>query len=156
MPDKAQQILMTRQQPSGDIERRNCRSADDRVARWHGSNEEYTIDSKRMNLSALFNEITGLYHKHGWQLRRVLLRPETLSRLQPDLVAKENTAVMEGAVDALWFSRPSHEGREAWELRILAENPYALFETFEADETEEQRDDMRLEMEARMREYVNK
>ena len=147
---------MTRQQPSGDIERRNCRSADDRVARWRGSNEEYTIDCKRMNLSALFKEITELYHKHGWQLRRVLLRPETLSQLQPDLIAKENTAVMEGAVDALWFSRPSHEGREAWELRLLAENPYALFETFEADETEEQRDDMRLEMEALMREYVNK
>lgn len=145
---------MMRQQPSGDMKRRNCRSADDRVARWHGSNEEYTIDGKRMNLSALFKEITGLYQKHGWRLRRVLLRPETLSQLPEDLIAEENTAVTEGAVDALWFSRPSQEGREAWELRLLAENPYALFETFEADETEEQRDDMRLEMEARMRDHV--
>jgi hypothetical protein len=39
---------------------------------------------------------------------------------------------------------------------LLAENPYALFETFEEDETEEQRDELREEMEARLREYVTK
>ena len=38
----------------------------------------------------------------------------------------------------------------------LAEQPYALFETFEKDETEEQREEMRREMEARMREKVMK
>jgi hypothetical protein len=31
-----------------------------------------------------------------------------------------------------------------------------LFETFEADEPEEEREDVRREMEARMREYSNK
>ena len=107
-----------------------------------------------MNLTALFNEIVALYGKHGWQLRRVLVRPESRSELDKTLDA--NIPVMEGVVDAVWFSRPSHEGREAWELRLLAENPYALFETFEKDETEEQRDEMRQEMEARLREYVNK
>ena len=107
-----------------------------------------------MNLQALFNEIVTLYGKHGWQLRSVLLRPESVHEFGKTISA--NTPVTEGAVDALWFSRPSHEGREAWELRLLAENPYALFETFEKDETEEQRDEMRREMEARLREYVNK
>ena len=58
------------------------------------------------------------------------------------------------AFDALWFSRPSHNNREAWELRLLAQTQYALFETFEADETEEERDDVKLEMEARLREYL--
>ena len=48
--------------------------------------------------------------------------------------------------------RGSHEEREAWELRLIAENPFALFETFEKDETEEQREEMRREMEARLRE----
>ena len=107
-----------------------------------------------MNVTALLNEIVALYRKHGWQLRRVLLRPESLSEF--DQNAKADVPITEGAVDAVWFSRPSHEGREAWELRLLAENPYALFETFEKDETEEQRDELRQEMEARLREYVTK
>jgi hypothetical protein len=38
----------------------------------------------------------------------------------------------------------------------LAQTPYALFETFEQDEPEEDRDDVKREMEARMREYVSK
>ncbi len=37
----------------------------------------------------------------------------------------------------------------------MAQTQYALFETFEADEAEEDRDDVKLEMEARMREYVS-
>jgi hypothetical protein len=107
-----------------------------------------------MNLAALFNEIVALYGKHGWRLRRVLLRPESRSEL--DKSVKVNAPVAEAAVNALWFSRPSHEGREAWELRLLAENPYALFETFGQDETEEQREEMRQEMEARLRDYATK
>ena len=107
-----------------------------------------------MNLTALFNEIVALYGKHGWQLRRMLLRPE--SRFELDQTVKVNVPITEAVMDAVWFSRSSHEGREAWELRLLAENPYALFETFEQDETEEQREEMRQEMEARLREYVHK
>ena len=106
-----------------------------------------------MNSSQLLNEILALYRKHGWQLRHLLLRPETRAELQ---TAAANMPVTEGAIDAMWFSRPSHDEREAWELRLLSENPYALFETFEKDETEEQRAEMRREMEARMREYLNK
>ncbi|HEY5885746.1 MAG TPA: hypothetical protein VIT88_13730 [Pyrinomonadaceae bacterium] len=108
-----------------------------------------------MDVSALFIEIVGLYSKHGWQLRRVLLRPEMRAQLDQSL-HDERVLVLEGAIDALWFSRPSHSGREAWELRTLSENPYALFETFEADETsEEDREDVLKEMENRLREYVN-
>lgn len=56
--------------------------------------------------------------------------------------------------DALWFARPSHGNREAWELRLISETPYALFEAFEADESEEDREAARLEMENLMREYA--
>lgn len=89
-----------------------------------------------------------MYRKHGWQLRSVLLRPETRAELSVEVPVKE------AEFDALWFSRPSHNAREAWELRLLAQTQYALFETFEADETEEERDDLRLEMEARLRDYL--
>src|SRR5215213_6258854 len=104
-----------------------------------------------MKSADLFTELTTIYRKHGWQLRSALLRPETRVEIQsliPDL------PVREAECDALWFSRPSYNNREAWELRLLAQSQYALFETFEADETEEERDDLKLEMEARLREYL--
>jgi len=103
-----------------------------------------------MKSADLFTEATAIYHKHGWQLRSVLLRPETRIELQ----LPEDLPVKESTFDALWFSRPSHDNREAWELRLRAQTQYALFETFEADETEEERDDVKLEMEARLREYL--
>lgn len=89
-----------------------------------------------------------MYRKHGWQLRSALLRPETRAEIHVEVPVKE------AEFDALWFSRLSHNDREAWELRLLAQTQYALFETFEADETQEERDELRLEMEARMREYL--
>ena len=110
------------------------------------------ILSRTMTLSELINEIGEVYQKHGWQLRRALLRPETRVELANELGRLAGIKIEEAEIDALWFSRPSHQGREAWELRLIAENPYALFETFEADESEEEREDVRREMEARMRE----
>jgi NAD(P)H-nitrite reductase large subunit len=101
------------------------------------------------------SETINTYRKHGWRLERVLLRPETsieLSRLQPEIF--EDATLQEATVDALWFARLSHAGREAWELRLVAETPYALFETFEIDEAEEDREEVRREMEARLREYA--
>lgn len=113
-----------------------------------------------MNHSDLIKEIIGTYQKHGWQLRRLLLQPETLAELQAEPASSSppsaGVKVEAGPVDGLWFSRSSRGEREAWELRLLAENPFALFETFEKDETEEQREEMRREMEARLRDYVNK
>lgn len=105
-----------------------------------------------MKSADLFTELTAIYRKHGWQLRRALLRPATRVELQSLL--PDDLVVREAELDALWFSRPSHNDREAWELRLLAQTQYALFETFEADETDEDREDVRLEMEARMREYL--
>jgi hypothetical protein len=109
-----------------------------------------------MRQSDLVEEIVDTYQKHGWQLRRVLLRPETIAELEATGIKLDGAPVQEASVDALWFSRPSHAEREAWELRLLAENPFALFETFEKDETEEEREEIRREMEARLRDYAGK
>ncbi|MGB7924779.1 MAG: hypothetical protein WCF57_16170 [Pyrinomonadaceae bacterium] len=112
-----------------------------------------------MNPLEQFREIITAYGKHGWRLRRVLMRTETRAQMPDDAAALEEffegAAIEESSVDALWFARPSHEGREAWELRHVAATPYALFETFEADEAEEDREDVRREMLARLRERVN-
>jgi hypothetical protein len=110
-----------------------------------------------MNQLERLKEIIATYSRHGWRLRRALLRPETRASLTagPEIEMLFETAQMqESIVDALWFARPSHAGREAWELRLAGDTPYALFETFEADEAEEDREDARLEMEARLREYA--
>ena len=105
-----------------------------------------------MNLNDLAKEIVATYRRHGWELRRALLRPERRSEISGDSL--EGIRIDEAPIDALWFSRASHSNREAWELRLLAESPYALFENFEADETEDLREESRVEMENRMREHV--
>jgi hypothetical protein len=109
-----------------------------------------------MNTANLFLELVATYRKHGWELRSALLQPATLAELQSQESELLGTVtVREAEFDALWFSRPSHNNREAWELRLLAQTQYALFETFEADEMEEERDDVKKEMEARLRDYVS-
>ncbi|MFN2491887.1 MAG: hypothetical protein ABR501_03270 [Pyrinomonadaceae bacterium] len=107
-----------------------------------------------MNYGKLIPEIVGMYEKHGWQLRRILLRPETRASFGAAVAFAKTTNVEDAAVDALWFSRASSGGRDAWELRLLSENPFALFETFEENETEEEREEMRREMEARLKDYI--
>jgi hypothetical protein len=105
-----------------------------------------------MNLPELAREIIATYQRHGWKLRRVLLSPAN-SELKSEEIFRDAT-VADSGIDALWFARPSQAGREAWELRLIAEQPYALFEAFEADETEEDRDEARQEMENKLREYL--
>ncbi len=109
-----------------------------------------------MNQTSLFKEIIATYQKYGWTLRRVLLCSESKAEMGATKEVLFGTAtITDSAIDALWFSRPSHEGREAWELRFVAESPYALFETFEADEPEDLREDARREMEANLIERVS-
>ena len=108
-----------------------------------------------MNQLERIGEIINAYRKHEWRLARVLLRPETHKELtESGSSLFEEAIVREAPFDALWFSRPSHAGREAWELRLASETPYALFETFEADELEEDREEVRREMEARLNEFA--
>ena len=110
-----------------------------------------------MKKAGLFMETVATYRKHGWELRGALLQPATHAELHAqDVELLKNVPIRETTFDAVWFSRQSHNNREAWELRLLAQTPYALFETFEQDETEEERQDVKLEMEARMRDYVSK
>lgn len=102
----------------------------------------------------LIKDIIATYVRHGWKLRRVLSRPENVSLISPGSDLLGDAELSESDFDALWFARPSHAGREAWELRLVAEQRYALFEAFEADESEEDRQEARLEMENRMRAHV--
>lgn len=109
-----------------------------------------------MKLPELFQEIIATYRRHGWQLRQVMCCPETQTELgarAKDLFG--DARIRQAPLDALWFARPSPGGREAWELRLAAEQPYALFEAFKAAQSEEQREAVRREMEARMADSVS-
>ncbi|MGB8507862.1 MAG: hypothetical protein WCD76_05625 [Pyrinomonadaceae bacterium] len=108
-----------------------------------------------------FRETLAMYRRHGWSLAGVLMCAASLAELREsvggvvgDAPGFEDVTVEESPFDAMWLTRPSEGGREAWELRLVADTPYALFELFEPDEEEEDRADVRREMEARMREYV--
>jgi len=79
---------------------------------------------------------------------------DSAARAESCAATFEGVAVVESELDAMWFMRAAQGGREAWELRLVAEPPYALFELFEPDEAEEDREDVRREMEARLREYA--
>src|SRR4051812_12323406 len=102
-----------------------------------------------MSAMELAKQIIAMYQRHGWTLRRALLTSETRAAIDDNIF--NDAAIVDSDFDALWFARPSHAERDAWELRLLAEQPYSLFEAFEADESEEDRDEARLEMENRMR-----
>lgn len=98
-------------------------------------------------------EILSLYRKHGWNLRRVLLSDALRVRLTDslqDLFGGE-APVTSSEINAFWFSRPAKGGGEAWELRRLSENPFALFEVFDAEDEEEIREETRREMESRLK-----
>jgi hypothetical protein len=103
-----------------------------------------------------FSDTLATYRKYGWRLARVLMRPDALAELQAATGGAdfEGVAAREFPVDAMWFVRPAEGGREAWELRLVNDSPYALFELFEPDEAEEDREDVRREMEAKMQERV--
>ncbi len=107
-----------------------------------------------MDRVELIDDIIATYQRHGWTLRRVLLRPDTLAALSQRPERFSGVDLRESDFDALWFARASHGEREAWELRLVSQQAYALFELFENDEPEDRREEARREMENRMREFV--
>lgn len=103
----------------------------------------------------LARQIVTTYEKHGWKLRRVLTTAKDQDQRQ-EIAEAFASPISPAEFDALWFARPSQVGREAWELRLVGEQAYALFEAFESDESEEDREDARREMENKMRAYAVK
>lgn len=111
-----------------------------------GHNNEYY-----MNLRDLTRNLIANYERHGWKVQRVLLRSDTTALLPPSDFAVQ---CKESEIDALWFSRPSHNRREAWELRLISETPYALLVTFDSGDSEASKETAREELETRLKEYV--
>jgi len=108
-----------------------------------------------MNTRDLIGDLIATYRKHGWELKRVLLQSQTAAELSGELDPILGEAeIREAAIDALWFSRPSHKSGEAWELRLVAENPYALFERFGSEDSAEKRAETFESMEDQLCRYA--
>lgn len=100
--------------------------------------------------SGQIREIIAQYEKHGWTLRRVFLSPPTRESPGVDENIFGETPVTPAEIDAVWFSRPSASGGEAWELRRLSGSPFALIEIFDDEDDETVRDEIRHEIERQM------
>lgn len=99
-------------------------------------------------------EILKQYEKHGWILRRVLLSARAKEILAISIFGEAE--IITGDFDALWFSRRSTNGGEAWELRSLSATPFALVEVFDNDDEDDVREEIRQEMETQMKEKASK
>lgn len=111
-----------------------------------------------MDQTPQFRQIIATYRKFEWTLKGVLLSAATARALAGSRQSLFGDAPItdHAPVDALWFARPSSgpAGREAWELRFVGAAQFALFETFEPDESEEERIEARREMERQLVERV--
>jgi hypothetical protein len=96
-------------------------------------------------------EVLSLYNRYGWELRRVLLTPESKEKIGVYFEPIETT---KAEIDALWFSRSAANGGETWELRHLSTNPFALLEVFDDEDEAEVREEAMLEVERNMREKL--
>jgi len=102
-----------------------------------------------MTITELAEQTIATYERHGWRLRGALLMDQHREEFEGTLL---NVPIESAPIDALWFSRSSHGNREAWELRLLAETPYALFETIADDADEASKALVKAEMVKRMNE----
>ena len=106
-----------------------------------------------MKETELIREITATYRKHGWTLRRVLLKKELLEKLGDSFGVSAPASLSE--TNALWFSRRS-AARESWELRAISQTPFALFEVFAKGVSESELNQRLAETEKRLRERAKK
>ena len=97
-----------------------------------------------------FGALVATYDKHGWQLRRVVVRD--LSDVSA-VISKE-AEVKKGVIDAAWFSRPPKTGANAWEIRFLGPAQYALVE--HVDENSDDFEDRLHQTEERLADAVAK
>ena len=102
-------------------------------------------------------EILEQYQRFDWVLRRILLTNKLKVHLKDDLEKLFGDAqITSSDIDAAWFSRPGKNNREAWELRIFSENPFALLETFGDEQDEAEREKILDNVQTRMAEVSSK
>jgi len=93
--------------------------------------------------------ILDQYSKHGWTLRRALLSASLAATLDKDVLFA-GAEIHANINDALWFSRRSQPGFEAWELRRLSASPYALVDVIPDEFDPAEREERLRQVESKM------
>lgn len=106
-----------------------------------------------MTETELIREISAVYRKHGWVLRRILLKADLRDQSSGAFDADASIAVSD--INALLFSRSTPTG-EAWEMRAISRQPFALFENFGKDVTEREKEIALGKMKKRLKERAEK
>ncbi|MDQ3635576.1 MAG: hypothetical protein M3405_13860 [Acidobacteriota bacterium] len=102
-------------------------------------------------------EILETYRKYGWTLQKILLS----DRLKNELSAAEiklfssGVKVSNSKADGALFSRSSKNNKEAWELRHLHLNPFAIFELIDAEISNSEKEKILKQMENRLEDYAS-
>ena len=107
-----------------------------------------------MTEAAELNAIVEQYEKHGWKLRRLLLTRDLAESIGDPNAVFADAEVRTADKSALWFSRRSQPGREAWELRRISASPFAVIEIVPDGLTDDERDELLSAAENRMFETV--
>ena len=102
----------------------------------------------------MVGSIISQYEKFGWTLHHVLLSPESKrGSLEKSFSGVD---VVDSDIDAAWFSRPAENGRVAFELRSLAQTPFALVDSADPDASESELAEMFAATERKLRERLSR
>lgn len=102
-------------------------------------------------------EILETYKKYGWILQKILLS----DKLKKELSKAEirdifgHTKIAHSKTDGALFFRNSENNKEAWELRHLHVNPFAIFELIEFESSDAEKQEILKQMENRLENYVS-
>jgi hypothetical protein len=99
-------------------------------------------------------QILAQYAKHGWKLRRVLLSGRLKEKVPGIADWFEGVEIQAADLDGLWFSRSSRPDITAWELRHLAETPYALVTAVQEGTNRETAESILKETQSRMMDAI--
>jgi hypothetical protein len=102
-------------------------------------------------------EILETYKKYGWTLEKILLSDELKNELN-DAEIKDlfgDTKVLNSKTDGALFSRSSKNNKEAWELRHLYSNPFAIFELIDLENSKDEKQEIIKQMENRLADYAS-
>lgn len=102
-------------------------------------------------------EILETYKKYGWRLQKILLSNELKNELSAAEIKlfSSGVKVSNSKTDGALFSRSSKNSKQAWELRHLHLNPFAIFELIDDKTSATEKEKILKQLENRLEDYAS-
>ncbi|MGI8545030.1 MAG: hypothetical protein ACR2MD_16340 [Aridibacter sp.] len=102
-------------------------------------------------------EILETYKKYGWRLQKILLSNELKNELSDAKIVNlfDDIKISNSKTDGALFSRSSKNNKQAWELRHLHLNPFAIFELIDDKTSATEKEKILKQMENRLEDYAS-